>query len=324
MQNYLNTIQSFSKKFIIYIVGPTCIGKTSLSIFLAKNFKTEILSSDSRQFYKELKIGSNQPTYKDISEIHHHFIGHKSIHDNYNVKEFEEECLNKISFLFNKYSVLIMVGGSGLYEKSITIGLSKIPKINPKIRNNLIYCFKKKGIKYLQEEFIKLKKKDKTIDIKNPRRLIRYLEIVKSTGHTPCYFFKKKPEKRKFSVIKIGLILPKNKINYNINNRVDMMIKNGLIEEAEKLYPYKHLNSLKTIGYRELFDFFSKKNNILKLDNYIEKIKINTIKYAKRQITWYKKDNTIKWFNPKDKEYIFNFIIKKMGNTGFEPVTFCL
>ncbi len=182
------------QKFIIFILGPTCIGKTHLSLFLAEKLKTEILSCDSRQFYKELKIGTSMPTVEELSRIPHHFIGNLSIHQVYNAKLFETDSLNKISELFNKYSILIMVGGSSLYEKAVTEGLSDFPEINLNFRNHLIYHFKKKGISFLQKEFFKLKKSDDLIDIFNPRRLIRYLEIVKSTGKNPSFFYKKKKE----------------------------------------------------------------------------------------------------------------------------------
>ncbi len=183
-----------NQKFIIFILGPTCVGKTHLSLFLAEKFKTEILSCDSRQFYRELKIGTSMPTLEERTRIPHHFIGHLSIHQNYNAKLFEIDTLKKISKLFTKYSLLIMVGGSSLYEKAITEGLSEFPKINSDIRNNLIYHFKKKGISFLQEKFFNLKKPGESIDIFNPRRLIRYLEIVQSTGKSPSFFYKKKKE----------------------------------------------------------------------------------------------------------------------------------
>ncbi|WP_341655554.1 isopentenyl transferase family protein [Blattabacterium cuenoti] len=184
-----------NQKLLIFILGPTCVGKTFLSLFLAEKFHTEILSCDSRQFYKELKIGTSMPTIKELSRIPHHFIGHLSIHQTYNAKLFEIDSLKIISKLFTKHSVLIMVGGSSLYEKAVTEGLSEFPKINFNIRNDLIYHFKKKGISFLQKEFFKCKKAGESIDIYNPIRLIRYLEIVQSTGKNPFFFTKKKKKK---------------------------------------------------------------------------------------------------------------------------------
>ncbi|AWU44550.1 tRNA (adenosine(37)-N6)-dimethylallyltransferase MiaA [Blattabacterium punctulatus] len=308
-------------RFIIFILGPTSIGKTSISIFLAKKLKTEILSCDSRQFYKELKIGTSMPTMEDLKLIPHHFIGHLTIHQIYNAKYFEIESRQKIKKLFHKYSILIMVGGSGLYERAVINGLSDIPNIDLNIRNNLIFNFKKKGILFLQKKVKKYGKIPNYLDINNPRRLIRYLEIFQSTGKPPIFFFKKK-YLNNFTVLKIGLILSKDEIYFRINNRVEKMIKNGLLEEAKKYYPYRYLNSLNTIGYKEIYNFFSKKK--YSISEISEEIKKNTRKYAKKQLTWYRKDTSITWFNPKEKDKILSFILNKVGNTGFEPVTPCL
>ncbi|BBA17369.1 tRNA (adenosine(37)-N6)-dimethylallyltransferase MiaA [Blattabacterium cuenoti] len=296
-----------NRKLLIFILGPTCVGKTFISLFLAEKFNTEILSCDSRQFYKELKIGTSMPTIEELSRIPHHFIGHLSIHQNYNAKLFEIDSLKKISKLFTKYSTLIMVGGSSLYEKAVTEGLSEFPEISFDIRNNLIYHFKKKGISFLQKEFLKIKEPGIKIDIYNPVRLIRYLEIFQSTGKPPSFFYNKK--KRNFIILKIGLIMPRHKIYFRINNRVDHMIKIGLLDEAKLYYNYRSLNSLQTIGYQEIFDFFLKGKN--DLNKSIEEIKKNTRKYAKRQLTWYKKDPSIIWFDSKEKNKILYTIKKK-------------
>ncbi|WP_185871945.1 tRNA (adenosine(37)-N6)-dimethylallyltransferase MiaA [Blattabacterium cuenoti] len=314
-----------NQKFLIFILGPTCVGKTAISLFLAEKLKTQILSCDSRQFYKELKIGTSTPTIDELSRIPHHFIGHLSIHQVYNAKLFEIDFLKKIHNLFTKYPILIMVGGSSLYEKAVTEGLSEFPKINLDIRNHLIFHFKKEGISFLQKEFLKSKKlwksTDINIDIFNPRRLIRYLEIVQSTGKDPSFFYKKKI-KRDFFILKIGLTMPRSKIYSKINTRVDHMMKIGFLEEAKLYYHYRNLNSLQTIGYKEMFEFFSSEKN--DLNKSVEKIKRNTRRYAKRQYTWYKKDTSIIWFDPIKKDKILNFVLKKVGNTGFEPVTSCL
>ncbi|WP_185877249.1 tRNA (adenosine(37)-N6)-dimethylallyltransferase MiaA [Blattabacterium cuenoti] len=299
-------------KFIITIIGPTGVGKTKISLFIAKKLNTEIISSDSRQFYRELKIGSSMPNINDLSYIKHHFIGHLSIFQNYNAKLFEIDSLNKITKLFNKYSTIIMVGGSGLYEKAVTEGLSFIPDINLNIKKQLISSFKKNGIKFLQKEF-KLLNINEKIDINNPVRLIRYLEIIKSTGHCPSFFFKKKKLYRNFNIIKIGLILSKKEIYFNIKNRINNMVNNGLIEEAIKLFPYRNLRSLQTIGYKEIFNFIKEKKNIYsEIKNITNLIEINTRKYIKKQITWYRKDKKIKWFNPKEKYNIIDFINQKL------------
>ncbi|WP_341652332.1 tRNA (adenosine(37)-N6)-dimethylallyltransferase MiaA [Blattabacterium cuenoti] len=297
-----------NQKLLIFILGPTCVGKTFLSLFLAEKFQTEILSCDSRQFYKELKIGTSPPTIEELSRVPHHFIGHLSIHQTYNAKLFEIDSLKKISKLFTKHSILIMVGGSSLYEKAVTEGLSEFPKISFNIRNDLIDNFKKKGILFLQKEFFKLKKPGESIDIYNPIRLIRYLEIVQSTGKNPSFFYNTK-KKRNFPILKIGLTMPRYKIYSKINNRVDHMMKTGLLDEARLYYNYKNLNSLQTIGYKEIFEFFSGKKN--DLNKSIETIKRNTRRYAKRQLTWYRKDSSIIWFDSKEKNKILDFILKK-------------
>lgn len=287
---------NFINKKIISVIGPTCVGKTTFAIKLAKIYQTEIISFDSRQFYKELRIGSAMPLKSEMQNVKHHFIGNKSIHQDYNLIKFTKEALTKIKELFKYHSVIILVGGSGLYEQSITEGLNEFPKIPIQIRkqiNNNYYQF---GLKFLQEE---LKKKDKEyflkIDINNPHRLIRGLEIIEFTGKS-ILFFQKPKKKFFFQLERIGLTLPKEEHYNNINKRVDQMIKNGLIEETKNLIPYKHYNVLKTVGYSELFDYFENQHS---LDFYIQKIKISTKKYAKKQITWFKKKNTT-WINPKD------------------------
>lgn len=310
-----------NQKFVIFILGPTCVGKTSLSLFLAEKFKTEILSCDSRQFYKELKIGTSMPTTEELLRITHHFIGHLNIYQPYNAKLFEIDSLKKISKLFAKYSILIMVGGSSLYEKAVSEGLCELPKINSDFKKDLISGFKKKGISFLQKEFFKFKQLGDIIDIHNPTRLIRYLEIVKSTGKSPFFFYKRR-KKRNFFILKIGLIMSRDQIYYRINNRVDNMMKIGLLDEAKSYYSYRNLNSLQTIGYKEIFEFLHHKK--MNLNESVEKIKKNTRRYAKRQLTWYNRDPSIIWFHPKEKEKIFNFVLRVVGNTGFEPVTSCL
>lgn len=278
-------------KKIISIVGPTCVGKTNFAIKLAKIYQTEIISFDSRQFYKELKIGSSMPSKYEMKNVIHHFIGNKSIHENYNLIKFTKEALRKIKQLFKYYSIIILVGGSGLYEKSITEGLHKFPTIPAGIRNKINYYYHQFGLQFLQQE---LKKKDKEyfskIDINNPQRLIRGLEIIEFTGKSILFFQNQKKHNMFFSVERIGLYLPKEKHHNKINHRVDEMIKNGLIQETKNLIAYKHYNVLKTVGYSEIFDYFDHQHS---LDIYIEKIKTNTKKYAKKQMTWFKKTKNI-------------------------------
>lgn len=298
-------------KYLLSIIGPTGIGKTPISIFLAKKLNTEIISCDSRQFYYELKIGTAYPKIQDLNLIKHHLIGHKNIHELYTVGDFEKDANKIINKLFLKYNIIIMVGGSGLYEKAVVEGLNNIPKISKNIVNNWNNIFQKKGIFYLQQE---LKNKDYTaynnIDILNPRRLIRALSVIEATNKKYSYFHNIKKHNKNFVVLRIGLILERNKIYESINNRTDIMMNMGLLDEAKKFFHYKKLNALQTIGYQEIFSFLEGK---ISLTDSIKNIKKNTRNYAKRQITWYKKYNNIFWFNPNYKEKILKFIIKKIN-----------
>ena len=286
-------------KSIITIVGPTGIGKTDLSIFLAKSLKSEIISADSRQFYKEIPIGTAAPSKNELNHIKHHFIHNKSIKENYSVGEFEMEALSKIKTLHEKYNTLIVVGGSGLYINSILYGLNDFPKIDSKVRMDLNKDLKDNGIEFLQNE---LKNNDalsySKIDIKNPHRLIRALEIFRGTGSTYSSFINNsKKQKREFKIINIGLTADRKIIYDRINKRVDKMIENGLIKEAQMVYKHKDLNALKTVGYKELFEYLSGKCT---LDKAIDEIKKNTRRFAKRQITWFKKQEDTTWFDYKE------------------------
>ena len=286
-------------KSIITIVGPTGIGKTDLSIFLAKSLKSEIISADSRQFYKEIPIGTAAPSKNELNHIQHHFIHNKSIKENYSVGEFEMEALSKIRTLHKKYNTLIVVGGSGLYINSILYGLDNFPKIDSKVRVDLNKDLKDNGIEFLQNE---LKNNDvlsySKIDIKNPHRLIRALEIFRGTGSTYSSFINNsKKQIREFKIINIGLTADRKIIYDRINKRVDNMIENGLIKEAKMVYKHKDLNALKTVGYKELFEYLSGECT---LDKAIDEIKKNTRRFAKRQITWFKKQKNTTWFDYKE------------------------
>ena len=286
-------------KSIISIVGPTGIGKTDLSIFLAKSLKSEIISADSRQFFEEIPIGTAAPSKNELNQIKHHFIHNKSIKENYSVGEFEMEALSKIKTLHEKYNTLIVVGGSGLYINSILYGLDDFPKIDSKVRMELNRDLKDNGIEFLQNE---LKNNDalsySKIDIKNPHRLIRALEIFRGTGSKYSSFINNsKKQKREFKIINIGITADRKIIYERINKRVDNMIENGLIKEAKMVYKQKDLNALKTVGYKELFEYLSGKCT---LDKAIDDIKKNTRRFAKRQITWFKKQENTTWFDYKE------------------------
>ena len=284
-----------SKKTLITIVGPTAIGKTSLSILIASYFNTEIISCDSRQFYKEMTIGTAVPEKEELAVVPHHFIQNRSIFEDYNVGAYERDALNVLDMLFKKHNTVVMVGGSGLYVKSVLEGLDDFPKIDPSIRLELKHVLEKEGIIPLQDQ---LKKLDvttyNTIDIENPQRVIRALEICIGTNLPYSSYTGKLKKKRKFNSIVIGLNGEREKIYERINRRVDLMVEKGLLDEAQKLFPNKELNALQTVGYKELFSFFEEK---VTKDEAIQEIKKNTRRFAKRQLTWFNKDASIYWFD---------------------------
>ncbi len=288
-------MKELKQNYVIAIVGTTAIGKTTLGIALAKHFKCEIISADSRQFFKEMTIGTAVPTKEELKEAKHHFIQNLSIFDNYSVGDFEKDALKKIKELHTKNNIVILLGGSGLYIDAVLEGLDYFPKVAKTIRENLKKELEEKGIEVLQEKLKKLDNKSYcTIEISNPQRLIRALEICIGTGKPYASFLNKdKKAKRNFKTIKIGITADRQVIYNRINKRVDIMVENGLVEEAKALHKYKKLNALQTVGYRELFSYFE---NVFTLDFAIEEIKKNTRRFAKRQITWFKRDKTIKWF----------------------------
>ncbi|WP_439131241.1 tRNA (adenosine(37)-N6)-dimethylallyltransferase MiaA [Polaribacter sp.] len=280
---------------LITIVGPTAIGKTALSIKLANHFKSDIISCDSRQFYKEMTIGTAVPEPEELAAAKHHFIQNRSIFDDYNVGEYERDALKKLDNLFTKNPVQIMVGGSGLYVDAVLNGLDYFPDVDKQIRIDLTKEWHEKGITSLQE---KLKVLDietyNTIALDNPHRIIRALEICIGTK-TPYATFKNKPKTpRNFNSIKIGLTADREIIYNRINQRVDIMIANGLLQETQNLYQHKKLNALQTVGYRELFSFF---DGDFTKEFAISEIKKNTRRFAKRQLTWFKRDQKTLWFD---------------------------
>ena len=299
----MNTIK---KLFII--LGPTASGKTALSILLAEKLSTEIISCDSRQFYKELKIGAAPPSKEQLQKIKHHFIQHLSIKDNYNTGQYEEDAIKKISSLFKTYDNLILVGGSGLYIDAICNGLDNIPKTPEEIRDRINNEFTEKGITWLQE---KIKHIDldfyKKSDINNPQRLKRCLEVYQNTGEKLSSFYKKEKIKRDFKIIKIGISTERENLYNRINQRVDQMVKSGLIDEAKKLFQFHKFNALNTVGYKELFDFFENK---LDKETAIEEIKKNSRRLSKRQMTWFKRDKQINWFKINQENEIIKFILE--------------
>ncbi|MDG1246357.1 MAG: tRNA (adenosine(37)-N6)-dimethylallyltransferase MiaA [Polaribacter sp.] len=306
-----------SQNFLITVVGPTAIGKTALSILLATHFKSNIISCDSRQFFKEMKIGTAVPEETELAAATHHFIQNKSIFEAYNVGQFERDALKKLATLFQENSVQIMVGGSGLYVDAVLNGLDAFPRVAPSIREKLNLELESKGLESLQN---RLKELDietyKNIAIDNPQRVIRALEVCIGSG-TPYSTFKNKPKTpRNFTSIKIGLEAERPSIYDRINLRVDRMLENGLLEEAKALHEYKQLNALKTVGYRELFSFFEGE---VTQEFAVSEIKKNTRRFAKRQLTWFKRDKETLWFDSQtDIEKIITDISEKM-NAFKEP-----
>jgi tRNA dimethylallyltransferase len=284
-----------NQKYLITVVGPTAIGKTALSIQLANYFNTEIISCDSRQFYKEMRIGTAVPSNEELNGATHHFIQNRSIFEDYSVGEFERDALKTLDELFKKHDVVIMVGGSGLYVDAVINGLDYFPDVDPAIREQLNLELESKGISHLQKQLKELDIETyNAIAIDNPHRVIRALEVCIGTG-LPYSSFKNKPKaKRNFTSLKVGLDADREIIYDRINRRVDIMVQDGLIDEAKKLYPHKNLNALQTVGYRELFSAF---NNEISQEFAIEEIKKNTRRFAKRQLTWFRKDQSIHWFD---------------------------
>lgn len=282
-------------KYLITIVGPTAIGKTALSIQLAKHFNTEIISCDSRQFFKEMTIGTAVPEIEEQAAAPHHFIQNKSIHQEYSVGHFEREALEKLEELFIKHEIVIMVGGSGLYVDAVLNGLDYFPSIDPSVREELNTRLENEGLESLQQQLKELDIETyNQIALDNPHRIIRALEVCIGSNNTYSSFKNKPKAPRNFTSIKIGLTADRPVLYDRINRRVDIMLNKGLLNEAKQLYPLKELNALQTVGYRELFDYF---DGNISLDFATEEIKKNSRRFAKRQMTWFKRDDKIIWFD---------------------------
>ena len=273
------------RKTLLTIVGPTAIGKTRMAIALATHFGTEILSCDSRQFFKELRIGTAVPSAEELMAAPHHFIQHKSIFEAYSVGDFERDAIALLDKLFKKHDVVVMVGGSGLYAKAIIDGLDDFPEVDEVIRQELNEAYAQKGIEYLQEL---LKTLDEVqynqMDVQNPQRLIRALEVCRASGKPYSSFLQRKEKQRDFTSVQIGLTADRTEVYERINKRVDMMLEEGLLIEAQNMMPYKHLNALQTVGYKELFSFFEGECSF---EAAIEAIKMNTRRFADKRIKWF-------------------------------------
>jgi tRNA dimethylallyltransferase len=299
-----------STKNLIVIVGPTAIGKTALSIVLAKVYQCPILSADSRQFFKEMSVGTAKPTKSEMNGVPHYFIDSHSIADDYNVGKYETEAIALLDNLFETHQNILLAGGSGLYIDAICKGFDELPEADLKVRTEINNLFQSEGISGLQHL---LKKLDidyyNKVDLQNPQRLSRALEVCLSTGIPYSTLRKGKIHKRNFNIIKIGLNTSRDILYNRINKRVDEMLQHGLLQEVETLLNYKERNALQTVGYKELFDYLENKTD---LKTAIELIKQNTRKFAKRQLTWFRRDTEIQWFEPNEMEDILTYINSKI------------
>lgn len=294
------------QKYLIVIAGPTAIGKTDLSLSVAKKYNTEILSCDSRQFYKEMNIGTAVPSIDELSQVKHHFIQNLSIEQDYSVGKFELDALKKIEELHKEKDVLVMVGGSGLYIDAVCRGLDDFPNVPKELREELNLRFQNGGIEPLKAQLIELDPEyHKEVDKANPHRIIRALEICISTGKPFSSFRKQQKKKRKFKTIKLILSRDREVLYDRINQRVDMMMAEGLLEEAKNVYEYRSNNALQTVGYKELFAYFDGEWD---LETAVSEIKKNTRRYAKRQMTWFRRDPETVFFNPSDEDEIMNYL----------------
>ncbi|MFT7113443.1 MAG: tRNA dimethylallyltransferase [Candidatus Azotimanducaceae bacterium] len=298
------------KPNLIVIAGPTASGKTGASISLAKVLDCQIISCDSRQFYKEVPVGTAAPTLEEQDGVIHHFIGNKSITEPYSAGDYETDCLALIETLFKTKNNVILVGGSGLFVNAVCNGLDEFPEIDPKIREGLITNFEQQGIEYLQRL---LQEKDpsyfKEVDINNQQRLIRALEVSIGTNKPFSSFRKKSPKERPFNIIKVGIDWPREALYERINSRVHRMMDQGLLEEAKSVLPYRNHNALQTVGYKELFHYF---DGAWDLETAVSEIQKNSRRYAKRQLTWFKRDATIQWFAPNSTDSMQKYIHSKI------------
>lgn len=281
-------------KKLIVIVGPTAVGKTAVAIDVAKNLGTEILSADSRQIFRELNIGTAKPSVEELNRVMHHFIGNKSIYDDYDAGQYGREAIELIHALFKKYDWVVMVGGSGLYIKAALEGFDDMPEVAEGMRDEILSEYQSRGLEWLQ---LQVEEADpdffSSVDKQNPQRLMRALELLRSTEKSMSDLRVKKKIEHPFEVIKIGLNLPREALYQRIDSRMDQMIKAGLFDEAKQFHPLKHLNALQTVGYREIFDYLDGQYDY---EEAVRLLKRNSRRYAKRQLTWFHRDEEIRWF----------------------------
>jgi len=296
---------------LIVVLGPTGVGKSDISIQLANYFSTEIISADSRQLFRELSIGTAVPNKADLKSVCHHFIQTRSIHDYYNVSEYETEAIDRINQLFKTKNPLILTGGSMLYIDTICKGIDDIPTVTPEIRQEVISWYAENGLEALQQRLLNLDPEYHSIvDLNNPKRLLHAVEICQMTGKTFTSFRRNTIRERPFRIQKIGINQDREILYQRINARVERMMEAGLLEEARRVFPYKHLNSLNTVGYKELFAYF---DGNCSLEESVDLIKRNSRKYARKQLTWFRRDKEINWFEPNQIQDIIAFTIQQMN-----------
>ena len=299
-------------KTLLVLIGPTGVGKTELSLRLAEKFGSPIISSDSRQLYADLKIGTAAPTPEQLNKVPHHFVGTLKLTDYYSAAQYEAEVLKLLEKLFQSKDVIVMTGGSMMYVDAVCKGIDDIPTVDKETRELLIHRYEAEGLERLCSE-LKLLDPEyyKIVDLKNPKRVIHALEICYMTGKTYTSFRTRSTRERPFHILKIGLTRDREELYERINRRVDIMMEDGLLEEVKSVYPYKHLNSLNTVGYKELFNYL---DGVWDLPFAIEKIKQNSRIYSRKQMTWFKRDNEITWFHPDQEEDIMDYIKKKLNS----------
>jgi tRNA dimethylallyltransferase len=299
-----------STRYLIVLTGPTAVGKTDMAIILAEHFNTEIINADSRQVYREMRIGTAVPDPGQLAAVKHHFIGHKSVEEHYNASIFEIEAIALMDHLFDRFGVAILTGGSGLYIDAVCKGIDDIPSVDPQIRVQLHREYLRIGLPGIQA---RLKDIDPVyyakVDQNNPKRILKALEITEMSGRPYSSFLTGRSKSRDFIVWKIGLDMPRRELYARINTRVDKMMADGLLEEARDLIEFRNLNALNTVGYKELFAYL---DGLHSLDEAVTLIKGHTRQYARRQLTWLRKDKEIKWYHPDQKELIIGYLHEKM------------
>ena len=299
-------------KHLIVLAGPTASGKTATAIKLAKAFDAEIISADSRQFYKELSIGTAAPTAEELAQVKHHFVHNLSVEDKYDVADYEKDVLSYLKEYFKTKNVAIMVGGSGLFIDAVCNGLDSIPDISDEVRTKVTKMLEEGGLEALQKEVERVDMPYfQIVDKQNPRRLQRALEVYYQTGRPYSTFRQGKTTKRDFNIIKLAILWDRDKLIERINKRVDLMMEQGLLDEVKSVYSKRYLNSLNTVGYKELFDYLDGKCS---LEQAVEQIKINTRQYAKRQMTWLRKHGDYQWFTIEEADELFNTLFEKFNS----------